>query len=57
MSAKSVPEVVALNAGHVRRQMDAMTTQGRELAGLAQKLAFDALQPIKATVAARSRDR
>ncbi len=57
MSAKSVPEVVVLNVDHVRRQMDVMTTQGRELANLAQKLASDALQPLKASVTARLRDR
>jgi hypothetical protein len=57
MSAKSVPEVVVLNVDHVRRQMDVMTTQGRELASLAQKLASGAMQPLKATVAARLRGR
>jgi len=57
MSARSIPEVVALNADHVGRQMHVMTTQGRELVSLAQKLAFGALQPLKAVAMSRFRDR
>jgi len=57
MSAKSLPEVVALNADHVGRQMHVMTTQGRELVSLAQKLAFGALQPLKAMAMSRFQDR
>lgn len=50
VQAKSVPEAVALNADHLRRQMETMTTQGRELATLAQKLALDAMQPFKGII-------
>lgn len=57
MGAKSLPEVVALNADHVGRQMNIVTTQGRELVSLAQKLAFGALQPLKAMAVSRFRDR
>jgi len=57
MSAKSIPEVVALNADHIGRQMHVMTTQGRELVSLAQKLAFGALQPLKAIAMSRFQDR
>lgn len=44
VQARSVPEAVALNADHLRRQFDTLTTQGRELAHLAQTLALDALK-------------
>ena len=44
VKAQSVPEAVAINADHLRRQFDTLTTQGRELAQLAQALAFDTLK-------------
>ena len=44
VQAQSVPEAVAINADHLRRQFDTLTTQGRELAHLAQALAFDTLK-------------
>ena len=44
VQAQSVPEAVAINADHLRRQFDTLTTQGRELAQLAQALAFDTLK-------------
>ncbi|WP_237479063.1 phasin family protein [Lichenibacterium dinghuense] len=47
IKAKSVPEALSLNADHLRRQMEALTSQGRELATLAQRVAFDALHPFK----------
>ena len=44
--AKSLPEAVAINTDHMRRQLDAMTSQGRELASLAQRFGLDALKPF-----------
>ena len=45
LGATSVPEAAAINADHMRRRLDALTTQGRELMLLAQKVAFDAMRP------------
>ncbi len=47
VQAKSVPEALSLNADHLRRQMETLTSQGRELATLAQSIALDAVQPFK----------
>lgn len=47
VQAKSVPEALSINADHLRRQMETLTSQGRELATLAQTVALDALQPFK----------
>ena len=44
VKAQSVPEAVAINADHLRRQFDALTTQGRELAQLTQALALETLR-------------
>ena len=49
VQARSVPEALSLNAEHLRRQMEAFTSQGRELATLAQSIAADALRPTKGT--------
>ena len=50
VQAKSVPEAMALNADHLRRQLDAMTAQGRELATLAQRLTLEALGPLRGLI-------
>lgn len=47
VQAKSVPEALSLNADHIRRQVEAMASQGRELAALAQRIALDAMRPFK----------
>lgn len=47
VQAKSVPEALSLNADHIRNQVEAMASQGRELAMLAQRIALDAMQPFK----------
>ena len=47
--AQSLPEVVAINTDHMRRRFDALATQGRDLAALAQKLAFAAFVPATGT--------
>lgn len=51
--AKSVPEAAAINADHMRRQFEALTGQGRELAVLAQRIALAAMQPLKGIVPRR----
>ena len=50
-SVKSVNEAVALNSEHVRRQMEALGAQTKEMATLAQKLAADSAAPLKAGLA------
>jgi hypothetical protein len=47
VQAKSVPDALSLNAEHLRRQVETMVGQGRELATLAQRIALGALQPSK----------
>ena len=49
MGATSVTEVVAVNTHHFRRQMDLLTTQGRQLTTLARTIAFDAMKPFSAS--------
>ena len=44
--AKSLPEAMTINSDHMRRHLTAMTSQGRELANLAQKLGLDAMKPL-----------
>ena len=45
---KSVNEAVALHSEHARRQMEALGAQTKEIAALAQKLAADSSEPLKA---------
>jgi len=47
LAAKSLSEVVELSTAHARKQFDAFSAQGRELAALAQKVATDATEPLK----------
>lgn len=44
--ARSLPEIVAINTDHLRRQMDAAATQGRALAEITQRFATTALLPF-----------
>ena len=46
MSATSVTEVVAVNTHHLRRQMELITTQGRQMTTLARTIALDAMKPF-----------
>lgn len=46
MGATSVTEVVAVNTHHLRRQMELLTTQGRQLTTLARTITFDAMKPF-----------
>jgi phasin len=50
MAVKSVAEMVELSTAYTRKQFDAMTAQTRELTSLAQKVANDSAEPIKAGV-------
>ncbi len=50
MAARSGAELVELSTAHARKQFDAATAQTRELATLAQKVANDSAEPIKAGV-------
>jgi phasin len=47
-SVKSPSEAVELSSTHVRRQFDALSAQGKELASLAQKVSNETAEPIKA---------
>ena len=47
MSAKSYAEVVEKTTGLMRSQFDTMTTQAKELAEHAQKVATETAEPIK----------
>ena len=49
MGAKSVSEAITLQSEHARKQFDAITFQGKELSSLAQKLAADAVEPLRTT--------
>ncbi|MDQ0302836.1 phasin [Ancylobacter polymorphus] len=48
--AKSVSEAVELSTGHLRKQFDVLSSQAKELSTLAQKVATDTAEPIKASV-------
>ena len=47
LGAKTLAEVIELTTAHTRKQFEAMTAQGKELATLAQKVATEAAEPIK----------
>ncbi|PZQ83438.1 MAG: phasin [Ancylobacter novellus] len=49
-AAKSVSEAVEISTGHVRKQFDVLSAQTKELSTLAQKVATDTAEPIKASV-------
>ena len=49
-SVKSLPEAMEVQSGHARKQFDALTFQAKDMATLAQKIAADAVAPIKASV-------
>jgi phasin len=50
LAVKSLSEAVELSTAHMRKQFDAMTAQTKELTALAQKLASDTVEPIRAGV-------
>ncbi len=47
LGAKTFSEVVELTTAHARKQFEALSEQGKELAALAQKVATEAAEPIK----------
>ena len=46
MGATSVTEVVAVNTHHIRRQVELLTAQGRQLTTLARTITLDAMKPF-----------
>lgn len=50
LGAKSVSEAVEISTGHVRKQFDVLSAQAKELSGIAQKVASETAEPIKASV-------
>ena len=50
MTVKSFSEAVEMSTAHARKQFEAMTAQGKELAALAQKVATDTTEPVKESV-------
>jgi phasin len=50
MTAKSLSEVVELSTSHARQQFETATAQAKELTALAQKVATETVEPIKAGV-------
>jgi phasin len=50
LGAKSVSEAIELSTSHARKQFDTATAQTKELTALAQKVATETAEPIKAGV-------
>jgi phasin len=48
VAAKSPSEFVELSAAHTRKQLEVYAEQSKQLLGLAQKAAADAVQPLQA---------
>ena len=46
LEAKSLSEVVDLSTAHLRKQLDVLTAQSKELTSLAQKVATETAAPI-----------
>ncbi len=49
MAAKTVGEAIALQSAHVRKQFDVFSAQAKELATMAQQIAVEAGEPLKAS--------
>jgi phasin len=47
LGAKTLSEVIEKSTSHARKQFEAFSEQGKELATLAQKVATEAVEPIK----------
>ena len=47
ITVKSVSEAVELSTAHTRKQYEAVSTQTKELASIAQKAALDTVEPVK----------
>ena len=50
VTAKSLSEVIELSTSHARKQFEAMTAQSKDLTALAQKVATESAEPIKAGI-------
>lgn len=50
MTVKSLSEVVEVSTAHVRKQFEAFNAQSKELTALAQKVATETAEPIKASM-------
>jgi phasin len=50
LTARSLSELIELTGAHTRRQVDAVLGQSKELAAIAQKMAVEATQPLRAGV-------
>jgi phasin len=50
LTAKSLSEVVELSTSHARKQFETLTAQSKELTTLAQKVAAETAEPLKAGV-------
>ena len=50
LTAKSLSEVVELSTSHARKQFETLTAQSKELTALAQKVATETAEPLKAGV-------
>ncbi len=50
LTAKSPSEFLELSTAHARKQMEMLSQQAQQLAGLAQKATSDAIKPIQAGV-------
>ena len=50
MTVKSFSEVVELSTAHARKQFDTLSAQTKELTALAQKVATESSEPLKAGV-------
>jgi phasin len=50
LGVKSLSEAVELSTAHLRKTFDTLSTQGKELTALAQKVATDTVEPIKESV-------
>ena len=55
VSVKSPSEFFQLSAEHTRKQFEVVTQQAQHLAGLAQKVTTDAVQPMQAIVKSASK--
>jgi phasin len=47
VAAKSLSELVELSTAHTRKQFEALSSQSKDLAALAQKVVADSTEPIK----------
>ncbi len=50
LTAKSYAEMIELSTAHARKQFETVTTQTKDLASLAQKVATETAEPIKGSV-------